>query len=130
VSASGANCRVRSTRPAQWIAGGDAATVEWCFDPALLDAAAQMAWLWSRALHDTSALPTRFGRVVRYRERLPERLHMAFESLSSADPGVVRGNVTFFDDAGDPVMMIEELESIASSALNRLGGTSRAAVAA
>lgn len=130
VSAAGANCRVRSTRPAQWLAGGDAATAEWCFDPALLDAAAQMAWLWSRALHDTSALPARFGRVVRYRERLPERLNMAFESLASADPGLVRGNVTFFDDAGDPVMMIEDLESIASGALNRLGGTSRAAIAA
>ena len=130
VSPAGANCRVRSTRPAQWISGSDSAEADWCFDPALLDAAAQMAWLWSRALHDTSALPARFGRVVRYRERLPERLNMAFDSLDGADPDLVRGNVTFYDDLGDPVMLVEELESIASSALNRLGGTSRAAVVA
>jgi hypothetical protein len=35
----------------------------------------------------------------------------------------VRANVMFFDDAGEAVMLIEELESIASAALNRLGGT-------
>jgi hypothetical protein len=86
-----------------------------------------MAWLWARAYRDESALPARFGRVVRYRDQLPERLHMQYQRLESDDPTLIRGNVVFFDDEGQPVMAVEELDSIASAALNRLGGTARAA---
>lgn len=46
------------------------------------------------------------------------------------DPTLIRGNVTFFDEQGDPVMAIEELDSVASAALNRLGGTARTAESA
>ncbi len=82
LSPRGASARVRSTRPTQWLVhaensadqggGGRPGDDGWCFDPALLDAAAQMAWLWSRAYRDESALPTRFGRVARHVEVLPE----------------------------------------------------------
>ena len=86
-----------------------------------------MAWLWARAYRDESALPTRFGRVVRYRDALPTRLHMEYERVATDDPALIRGNVVFFDDQGEPVLAIEELDSVASAALNRLGGTARAA---
>ena len=72
-------------------------------------------------------MPTRFGRVVRYREKLPEKMHMEYERVVVTDPTLIRGNVTFFDEQGEPVMAIEELDSVASAALNRLGGTSRKA---
>ncbi len=127
LSSSGSGAGVRSSLPASWLAGVSAGAAGWLFDPALLDAAAQMAWLWARAYRDESALPTRFGRVVRYREQLPERLHMQYQRLESGDPTLIRGNVVFFDDEGQPVLAVEELDSIASAALNRLGGTSRAA---
>ena len=130
LSTAGAASRVRSTHPSQWLQGTAPDAAGWCFDPALLDAAAQMAWLWARSFRDESALPARFGRVVRYRERFPERLHMEYERVVTTDPTLVRANVMFFDDAGEPVMLIEELDSIASAALNRLGGTSRTAVEA
>ena len=129
LSAAGAAAQVRATEPALWLAdepGGSA----WIFDPALLDAAAQMAWLWARSQRDESALPARFGRVVRYRERLPRRLHMEYQRLAADDPALVRGHVTFFDEAGEPVLAVEELDSIASAALNRLGGTARVAAGA
>ena len=130
LSTAGAAARVRSTHPSQWLQGTASDAAGWCFDPALLDAAAQMAWLWARSFRDESALPARFGRVVRYREQFPARLHMEYERVVTTDPTLVRANVKFFDDAGEPVMLIEELDSIASAALNRLGGTSRAAVEA
>jgi NAD(P)-dependent dehydrogenase (short-subunit alcohol dehydrogenase family) len=130
LSAAGSASRVRSSHPSQWLRGVGAESKGWLFDPALLDAAAQMAWLWSRAFRDESALPARFGRVVRYRDPFPARMHMEYQRLPSDDPTLVRANVMFFDDAGEAVMLIEELESIASAALNRLGGSALAAIEA
>jgi len=127
LSPAGSGARVRSSHPSQWLARQSADAPGWLFDPALLDAAAQMAWLWARAYRDESALPTRFGRVVRYRDQFPARLHMEYERIESPDPNLIRGNVVFSDEHGEPVMAIEELDSVASAALNRLGGTARAA---
>lgn len=125
LSRHGAGARVRVSQPRQWLAGNGDGSAGWVFDPALLDAAAQMAWLWSRAFRDEAALPARFGRVVRYRARFPEHMHMEYTCIESGDPSLVRGNVTFFDEQGEPVMAVEELDSIASAALNRFGGTAR-----
>ena len=127
LSPQGAGASVRSTRPAQWLADGTNDGDDWVFDPGLLDAAAQMAWLWSRAYRDESALPARFGRVVRYRERFPERMHMQYTRVPTDDASLIRGNLIFLDDAGETVMAIEELDSVASAALNRFGGTAREA---
>lgn len=126
LSRAGAGACVRVSHPHQWL-NSCASDTDWVFDPALLDAAAQMAWLWSRAFRDEAALPARFGRVVRYRARFPERMHMEYERIETADPSLIRGNVTFFDEQGEPVMAIEELDSIASAALNRFGGTANVA---
>ncbi len=126
LSRNGACARVRVSHPQQWLRGC-AADAAWVFDPALLDAAAQMAWLWSRAFRDEAALPARFGRVVRYRSHCPERMHMEYERIETSDPSLIRANVTFFDEQGEPVMTIEELDSIASAALNRFGGTANVA---
>ena len=126
LSRHGAGARVRVSHPQQWL-HGCAAGAAWVFDPALLDAAAQMAWLWSRAFRDEAALPARFGRVARYRAHYPERMHMEYERIETADPSLIRANVTFFDEQGEPVMAIEELDSIASAALNRFGGTANVA---
>jgi acyl transferase domain-containing protein len=128
LSPAGSSARVRTTHPSQWLAGSSADGGGWLFDPALLDAAAQMAWLWARAYRDESALPTRFGRVVRYRDQFPSHMHMAYERIPTTDPTLIRGNVVFSDDQGEPVLVIEELDSVASAALNRLGGTARTAV--
>lgn len=50
---------------------------------------------------------------------------MHYERIDAGDPTLIRGNVSFLDDAGEAVLVIEELDSIASAALNRLGGTAR-----
>jgi NAD(P)-dependent dehydrogenase (short-subunit alcohol dehydrogenase family) len=123
LSVAGASARVRRTRPTDWLAGVPASHNHWIFDPALVDAAAQMALLWARSLQDQSCLPTRFGRVARLRESLPSTLRMDFQHVATADPHLVRANVFFLDDADQVVMSIEEMECVASAALNRLGGT-------
>lgn len=130
LSRSGSGATVRSTSPATWLAELRDDAPGWVFDPGLLDAAAQMAWLWARAFRDESALPTRFGRVVRYRDRCPPRMHMEYARIEVTDPTLIRANVVFCDDAGDAVLSIEELDSVASAALNRLGGTARSAESA
>ncbi len=126
LSAVGARALVKTTRPADWLRKVPDAERGWIFDPAIVDAAAQMAIIWSRTFRDETSLPTRFGRVVRYREVFPDRMHMVFEQIASDDPSLVRANVYYFDAAGHIVISVEDMECVASAALNRLGGTAKA----
>ena len=115
----------------EWLAGMPEAHDQWIFDPALVDAAAQMALLWARSLRGESCLPARFGRIVRLRETLPRADDDGVRAASRcADPSLVRANVYFLDAAGQVVLLIEEMECIASAALNRLGGTAAKGAAA
>jgi hypothetical protein len=120
LSLLGARARVRSSKPGEWVAGRSGA---WSFDPALLDAAAQMAWIWSRAVRGETALPAAFARVVRCAGGLPERLAMEFTVVDREDPHLVRADVSFSDAEGRVLLRIEGLESVSSAALNRLGAT-------
>ncbi|MCS0494083.1 SDR family NAD(P)-dependent oxidoreductase [Ancylobacter sp. MQZ15Z-1] len=93
----------------------------WLFDPALVDVAAQLAWVWSCVQRDAAALPNRFGRVRRFAGAgAPARM------LFAVQPGLgehqVAADVAVLDAAGAPVFVIEELESTANAALNRLRG--------
>ena len=123
LSERGSVSRVRPSRPTEWLSGVSEAHDQWTFDPALVDAAAQMALLWARSLRGESCLPARFGRIARLREQLPQQMTMEFELIPVPDPSVVRANVYFLDASGQVVLLIEEMECIASAALNRLGGT-------
>lgn len=122
LSARGARALVRPSNPAEWMRP-TAEGQRWLFDPAVLDTAPQMAILWARAYRDETALPVRFGRVVRYRETLPERLDLVFKCLPAKDPNQVRANAYYLDACGRVVILIEELEGVASAALNRLPAT-------
>jgi NAD(P)-dependent dehydrogenase (short-subunit alcohol dehydrogenase family) len=123
LSERGASARVRSTRPSDWLVGPVGAQDEWLLDPALVDAAAQMALLWARALHGHSCLPARFGRVSRLRPMPATPLRMVFERMPNDDPHLVHADVYFIDDADQVVLLVEGMECIGSPALNRLGGT-------
>ena len=93
----------------------------WLFDPALLDAAAQLAWVWSCQVRGTAALPNNFGRVSRFAGAGPAR-----RMLFAVEPGLpehqVRADVLIVDDAGRPILAIEALESTANADLNRFRG--------
>ncbi len=129
LSPRGVRAQVRSTVPGDWIEGLTAPSPAWRFDPALVDAAAQMAWIWSRAFRDETALPARFARVVRHAESLPRELTMDFEIVNTDDPHRVSANVFFLGADGRVLLAIEGLESVSSAALNRLGKQATAASA-
>lgn len=124
LSTNGASATVKTTRPVNWIINADKHD-KWIFDPAIIDSAAQMGILWTRNFRDETALPTKFGRVVRYQETLPDQLYMEFELIPSQDSNLLCANVYFSDIAGQMVFLIENMECISSKALNRLGGSAR-----
>ncbi len=55
---------------------------------------------------------------------------MVYSRIDCEDGTLIRGHFAFIDDAGQVLMEIQELDSVASAALNRLGGTARAVEAA
>lgn len=123
LSENGATALVRSSRPSEWLEDIHTSSNQWIFDPALVDAAAQMAIVWSRTFHNETSLPVRFGKITRHIVGLPERLRMCFERLDYDKPHVVRADVYFLNEDKEVVFAIEELECVSSEALNRLGGT-------
>lgn len=127
LSAAGARATVKTTHPVNWILSTVSEHDKWIFDPAVIDSAAQMGILWTRSFRDETALPTKFGRVIRYQETLPDRLHMEFEQIASEsqDSNLLCANVYFSDTAGQMVFLIENMECVSSKALNRLGGTAK-----
>ncbi|QIB35179.1 type I polyketide synthase [Ancylobacter pratisalsi] len=117
---SGIVADVRPSPAADFVAGVQPGAT-WLFDPALMDVAAQLAWVWSCVQRDAAALPNRFGRVRRFAGAgAPARMLFALQ------PGLgehqVAADVAVLDAAGAPVYVIEELESTANAALNRLRG--------
>lgn len=125
MSTGGVRALLRTTSPSQWMLNVEPGCNQWMFDPALVDAAAQMALVWDRAYHHESALPTRFCRVTRYSETLPKRVYMNFERIASEEPHLVRANIYFTDTDNNVVLLIEDMESVSSAELNRLGGTAK-----
>jgi hypothetical protein len=125
LSDDGARALVSTTCPAQWLVNVESNHNQWVFDPAIVDAAAQMALLWARVFRNESSLPSRFGRVVRYTETLPEKLCMSFERIASEDPHLIVANVYFSDADNRVMLLVEDMECVSSAALNRLGGTSK-----
>jgi hypothetical protein len=117
---SGIVADIRPSTPADFMASAPSGA-RWLFDPALVDAAAQLAWVWSCARRDAAALPNRFGRVRRFAGAgAPGRMLFA---LQAGLPGhQVSADVAVIDAEGRPVFVIEELESTANAALNRLRG--------
>jgi hypothetical protein len=122
LSRNGAGALVRTAAAVDWVGAMPHGAAGWVFEPGLIDVAAQMAWVWARSNRDETALPARFGLVQRFCTEWPAQVYMEYEHLPVDDPSIVRANVSFIDEEGTCLMMIEELESIASAELNRFGG--------
>lgn len=94
----------------------------WLFDPTLIDAAAQLAWLWSSVHSNAVALPNCFGPVRRYAGAGQARKLILRIEPDTNSSSQVRANVLVLDEAGRLVFGIDELESTASPTLNRIRG--------
>jgi acyl transferase domain-containing protein/NAD(P)H-dependent flavin oxidoreductase YrpB (nitropropane dioxygenase family) len=117
-SATGAGAKVRGTVPSQWLSSGHRSEDRWMFDPAFLDAAAQMVSLWARAYRDEATVPSWYGRVVRFQDAMPARIHLEFTLSESPQPGTIRGQVVFSDEHGAPVLAIEDFDCSSSARID------------
>jgi hypothetical protein len=96
---------------------------EWCFDPGVLDAALQLVLVWSRAVRNTTPLPSRLAKIQRFGvEPLSDELTIAIDFLTAVDDPVNSCRFSVFDSDGRLRYHVEDLESVASAELNRLGG--------
>jgi NAD(P)-dependent dehydrogenase (short-subunit alcohol dehydrogenase family) len=110
-----ASCLVSS--PQDWLGIQNSA---WLFDPGLLDLGPQLAAVWSQEIHKTYALPTRFGRIVRYSAPSAQPLTIHFR-IQSHTPNFLSYNAMFITPDRQVVMLVENVESNCTAALNRLG---------
>lgn len=92
----------------------------WLFDPGLLDAAAQLAWVWSNAVRGAPALPNAIGRAHRL---APGAAHtMALRLRPGLAAPQVLADVAIADAEGTPLVLIEGLESTSDAGLARFCG--------
>ena len=118
---TGVDAVVRSSTPQDWTG----VEGQWLLDPGLIDVAAQLAFTWVRKARATSALPARFGRLVRYgKAPLPATLKVRFRLRPPSHELAVAFDAYFIDASGDLRLAVLDSESTLSSALNRVIGHS------
>jgi NAD(P)-dependent dehydrogenase (short-subunit alcohol dehydrogenase family) len=97
----------------------------WLTDPVLVDGGPQLAIVWSRLHRDRTPLPARFGHFRRFAPVGGGPMRCDLRVLPESTAEVLLGDVTWTDDDGRVVAVLEGMELILSPALNRLAGASR-----
>jgi len=119
ISADGIDATVRPSTPEQFGLGGGA----WLLDPGLLDVIPQLAIVWSRTQHDTTALPSRLGVVHRYAGGdLSQPLTIRWRARQGSTADHVHYDAWVLDANERTVLAVEDAEGTASRSLNRLAG--------
>ena len=95
---------------------------DWIVEPFVFDAALQLVLMWSRALNNMTALPTRFRAFRRYASLADEPLtcYVAIESRAAGHALVF--DVHFVDAAGRVRAILDGMEASCAGTLNRLTG--------
>ena len=122
ISSEGLTATLRPSRPADLLVLPAHDAADWMFDPALFDAAAQLAILWCRWRWDMTCLPVRIDRIDRCGSpgAGPVRCELRVRADSAAPTAVM--DYWFYDAAGMPVAIVHGFEHAASSSLNALTG--------
>jgi hypothetical protein len=96
----------------------------WLFDPGLLDAAAQLAWVWSHQMRGEPALPNAIGRATRLETGLGSgrARYMVLRLRDGVAAPQVLADVAVADEDGTPLLLIEALESTSDTGLQRFCG--------
>jgi hypothetical protein len=110
-----------------WIRPSEPSTVigrsvlgDWLVDPVVFDCALQMLLLWQRYRWDTTGLPSRYAVLHRFSAPGSRRLRCRLVVAPGSTAALIRGTLAFWDEAGNLVWLLEEMECAASKALNRL----------
>jgi len=116
----GLDARLRPSDVAAWV---DGAAGDWVFDPGVVDCVPQLAIVWSRHTHDTTVLPSRFGRVARFGAGpLPAQLSLRLR-VREADGNPLRYDAWVLDTKTEAVRLVMlDCVGTASAELNRLAG--------
>jgi acyl transferase domain-containing protein/NAD(P)H-dependent flavin oxidoreductase YrpB (nitropropane dioxygenase family)/NADP-dependent 3-hydroxy acid dehydrogenase YdfG/acyl carrier protein len=106
-SEQGAKCIISSTSQKNLL--GIESKKNWLFDPAVIDAAAQMSVLWMAACRNLFALPVKFERIVRFSDSLPEKLTMKYV-ITDENPESITVDTYFEDENGNLLIKIESMK--------------------
>lgn len=121
LDATGLRLQAHATRPDGFVpVPGD---VTWDFDPGLVDGMVQTLWIWSRALHDMSALPLSIQALRRFAgDSYAGPLRIVTHIREMQDNGEILSDIRAWDAHGVLCYAIEGFRAQATPALNRLGG--------
>lgn len=115
----GADAQVQASSPAVWL-NRPMEKRGWLFDPGLVDASLQLGLIFARMQGDTSALPSCFGRVVRYRAIAPlEQLRVSLRIKTFTADQLIY-DAAFVDADEQICLLLTDMEGSCSKALNRL----------
>lgn len=120
ISEQGIDAQVIPTNPLKWLNRSQSTHSQWLFDPGLIDTAPQLAIVWARVNGDTTALPSRFGSVIRYSaSQQSQPLHIAFR-VKEFDGNSLNYDAIFFDSNGRVHFHLQDISGTCNAALNRL----------
>lgn len=104
---------VRTTGPGDLLGGSPSGG--WLFDPAVMDAAAHMSFLWMSIYRSLFALPVKFGRIVRHAQALPSAMTMDY-AITKLDGDLIAADVFFYGEDGALLLAVEDMQLIGSPA--------------
>jgi acyl transferase domain-containing protein/NAD(P)H-dependent flavin oxidoreductase YrpB (nitropropane dioxygenase family) len=121
LAANGAASRLRASSGMQFVAGSDAA---WIFDPALLDALTQLAFVWAHRHHGHGVLPLQLGCLRRYGDAALAGPVALVQHLVAGDDDRLRVDAEFTDASGALRYVVEDFVHTMNASLSRLAPSS------
>ncbi|MBL9125786.1 MAG: polyketide synthase dehydratase domain-containing protein, partial [Planctomycetaceae bacterium] len=97
----------------------DGASIPWVLDPVVVDAAPQLAMIWSRALYDIAVLPSRISSYRVYAPPGDGPVEMRLRVRPGSDRQVYHADVWIVRD-GKLIAHMEGLEGAGGQHLNRI----------
>ena len=119
-NSQGMAAQVKPSKPGLWLNNNHQSNQNWLFDPGLIDASLQMALMWTHIQGDTGALPSRFGKIIRYKNFSPQdslRIELRIQEFSDT---TMRFNAVFSNKKNQICLQLVDMENTCSRALNRL----------
>lgn len=123
ISGEGVDALLLTSTPAEMISGASDED-GWLVDPAALDVVPQLAIVWARVMHETTPLPSRIGRLTRFRSRAAGPLHLQLR-IDSFEENSITYRARLNDTVG-VVLELSGVEGSCSPALNRLASQNNA----
>src|SRR5204862_7970331 len=120
IAANGLTAQVRPAGPERLLAAPAGGT--WVFDPALLDAAAQLAILWCRWRWDMTSLPASLQRLRCFAPRAAGPVRCELRVRPTSAPPTLVADYWFVDAEGRVLATIEGFEHTVSATLNARTG--------